>query len=112
MYEDVYEVPDDLLKEEIEFENKALECQEEYHGMLRKYQYLIMKESTVSFFNFVASTRSVASISSVASLGSGSMAPIDSVVPTGSVSLISLVAPLGSVVCIDSVAPTDSVVPN
>lgn len=34
----------------MEFERKAIKYQEEYHGMLKKYQLLLMRESTVRTF--------------------------------------------------------------
>lgn len=55
MFEDVKEEPDERFTEELEFERKAVDCQEEYNGMLRKYQYLILKESMVSRLTYLHS---------------------------------------------------------
>lgn len=49
MYENTEDDPAELLREDLDFERKATKFEEEYQGMLQKYQLLLMKESTVSF---------------------------------------------------------------
>lgn len=50
MYENSEEDPAELLRDDLNFERKATKFQDEYRGMLQKYQLLLMKESTVSPF--------------------------------------------------------------
>lgn len=48
MYENTDDDPAELLRDDLDFERKATKFQDEYRGMLQKYQLLLMKESTVS----------------------------------------------------------------
>lgn len=47
MYENLEEDPDELSADEYDFEKKGCEFQEIYQAMLKKYQYLLIKESKV-----------------------------------------------------------------
>lgn len=55
MYESTDEDPAELLRNDLEFERKASKFEDEFHGMLQKYQLLLMKESTVIFSLFYQS---------------------------------------------------------
>lgn len=52
MHKNADDDTEDLIKQDINFERKSIDFQDSYFGMLKKYQYLLMKESTVNCFSF------------------------------------------------------------
>lgn len=52
MLETTDEFDASVFAEEYKFQQKAVDFQETYHNMLKKYQILLMKESTVNSLIF------------------------------------------------------------